>query len=192
MKDKKNVSIIVVLIVIVIALAGTCIYLLTKNNDDNTVYEGKAHEINNLVETDKKLPTFSVTVSGDYTGLINNQFVKEDSIKVYEFDATIDNGWDAVTNKYVGIRLNDLIKYYQLDNFTTIDFSSLDDISIKYLKKDITDNTFLVFYKDGKLIDNTGRPMLLAVDYEYRYSLENVFDMKFMVAESDRVDTDNE
>ncbi len=190
MKSKSNITPIVVLSAMVVVLACLCIGLFLTRNTGNSSQGNKNVGVYNLKETDTKLPTFEMRVNGDYSGLINDQFVKEDKIKVYEFDATIDNGWDKVTNTYIGIRLNDLLDFYQLSNFTSVDFVSLNQITIKYISTEIKDDTFIVFYKDGKLITDTGRPMLLAVDYNYRYSLEDVIDMNFVVSDSDRVGND--
>lgn len=191
MKNNKSMPAIIGLIILVIILAGVCVFLLTKKEKEVTEYDGKGREVLNIQESTKKIPNFSVNVLGDYTGIINDEFIIEDGIKMYDFEAAVDTGWHIVKEQYTGVRLRDLIKYYQLENFVSVDFTSLDKITIQYLNSEITDNCFLVFYKDGKLITNTGRPMLLAVDYDIRFSLKDVIDMNFVVGESDRVDTDS-
>ncbi len=101
------------------------------------------------------------------------------SLKVYEFDATIDNGWGYVKNKYVGIKLVDLLKSTKITESKTheLTFEGKNRTAITYSMDKINDMTYIVFLRDGKNVDSEQSVMLLNVDKDYSYSLNKLINI---------------
>ena len=113
MVENKNVykRIIIVIIVLIILLLLLGLILGKKKNEEGGNRGNLTeNEISNVEEFSDALPDVSFTISGAYQSKITGKEIKEMGLKVYEFDATIDNGWGYVKNKYVGITLVDLLK----------------------------------------------------------------------------------
>ena len=174
-EDKKHTlkTILIGLAGMVIGI-GICVlaaFILVKTYEEESV--GDAYKVTNVKESNIKLPKFDILLDGSYKGSISNEYIEEDKIKVYEFDANIDNGWDIVTTHYVGVKLYDLLDYYQINNVSTLTFESNDAMSVIHAHSDLK-NAYIVFYKDGTLIGNDSHQTLLVPDMEYRYSLQGL------------------
>lgn len=190
MKNENKNQVILILIVVIVILVCVCGALLLGRKTESSDKTYSEVGVYDFEKSDMTIPKFEINILGDYEGVINEEFLKEDGIQVYEFEGAIDNGWDVVTNHYVGVKLKDVIEKYQIKNFTSVDVKSLDMITVTYLSYEINDNMFIVFYKDKKTVTEDGRPMLLAIDYDSKFSLYDVIDMKFFTSASDKVVTD--
>lgn len=168
MKNKKWLWIIVALVLIIICIAIGIFY---KNN--KYLYL-ESHEISDIEKVSIDIPYFTIVVKGLYEGTITNSDLKEKNIQVYDFNAGVFNGWSVNTNKYTGVKLNDVLNAMNINDFSEIEFQAPGNLSVSYEKNEISTNTYLIFYRDGEFIRSDEYISLLAVDYDYRYSLENI------------------
>lgn len=173
---KKNKLLICVVAVIIVAIVVVfCVNKFKSDSNEEVVASLSNHEIANLKEVDTELPEFSILINGIYINNITDKKLKDFGTKIYEFDAAVDNGWEVVTNHYVGVKLNDVLKEYDdMPEYKRIGFASPGSHFVDYKKEEVTDKTFLVFYRDGKPIVEGEAVNLLSVDKEYRYSVENL------------------
>ncbi len=190
MKNKKN---IVLLLGIITFIAG-CVMLIisfTQFGKKKAEIYDKA-EVLNIKQTSQEIPDFSVKVTGAYTGDINKELLSAYNIKVYEFDAIIDNGWDHVKNHYVGFRLLDMLNAFNITDFSSIKFTSGYRIDMTQLHSRLTNDIFITFFKDGKSIDENFKIGLLNVDKGTRFSLDGIQGMHFeYVPNLDDIDNNN-
>ncbi len=137
------------------------------------------NEISNVEEFNDTLPDVTFTISGAFQSKISEKEIKNMSLKVYEFDATIDNGWGYVKNKYVGIKLVDLLKSTKITESKTheLTFEGKNRTAITYSMDKINDMTYIVFLRDGKNVDSEQSVMLLNVDKDYSYSLNKLINI---------------
>lgn len=151
-------------------------------NLQNSV-EMVANDIINLEEFRGDIPEFGVLLVGVDYYFIDNNFIEENEIKVYEFDGALDNGFDVVKNHYVGIKLLDIIKMDDFKDFEKVLFASkVDDEESHYVTYDISavsDKTFIILSRDGKSISNEETVSLISFDYDYRSSIENLTMISF-------------
>lgn len=173
MKKKKSI-IIISTIMLIIIIVGIGLYIISRSKPNL-----KAHEISNIKESSEKIPPFLIAIGGNYDGIINNTFLEEDKIPMYEFDAAIETTWGTFTNKYIGVKLNDLLEKYQITNYKSIEFVSNDFVRAEYKPFMITDNMYIVFYRDGKLIDEDNAATLISIDRNYRYAVERLSQIYF-------------
>lgn len=187
MKENENINdnstsrktlpkaIIGIIMVTLIVAGGIGIFIKTK--DSRVAFANSklsAKEIANVKEYTENIPDFEITISGAYTGKVTKDDLAKMSILVYQFDAGIDNGWETVTNEYVGIKVKELLDASDITDFTEVTFEATNKASITYFKDEITDNMYIVFMKDGKAISDKKTAMLLATDYDYNYSLKEL------------------
>lgn len=168
MKNKKWIWLIVAVVLVIIAIVIGFFY---KNNRYLFL---ESHEISDVEKVNTDIPNFTIIVKGLYEGTITHLDLKEKNTQVYDFNAGVFNGWTVNTNKYTGVKLNDVLNAMNITDFSEIEFQAPGDLSVTYEKNEITNNTYLIFYRDGEFIRNDEYISLLAVDYDYRYSLENV------------------
>lgn len=178
-KQKKSLPIkaIIGVIVIIFIVVGFIYLILNKQTDSKIAHSGSrlsAKEISGVKEYKGNIPEFSITISGAHIGEVTNENLSKMSVLVYKFDAGIDNGWETVTNEYVGIKVKELLDASDITNFTEVTFEATNKASITYFKNEITDNMYIVFMKDGKAISDKKTAMLLATDYDYNYSLKEL------------------
>ena len=183
--EKKRIIWMVVAIAVVVFLVGIGVTLLQKkNNNDNFSVKLNSKEIKGLKESDKELPDFKITVRGSFDGTIDKKLLDTNGIKVFEFDAGINNGWRVETNHYVGVRLSDVLDIaIQTMPYSRVKFVSQEYRAKEYEEDQISDDMFLVFERDGKPIRKDGYMSFLAVDYDYSYSVEDVVAMEFKTYE---------
>lgn len=173
MKDRKLIFLIGVVIIVVAVITGLMVFRTKVEDKPRT--ELKFKEIANLKEIQEGLPDFKIDIVGDYLGVLDRNLLEAHGIKVYEFDAGIDNGWDIVTDHYIGVKMDDVVDIMIQDaSYLRIGFFSRMPRSVIFTKKEMTENTYLVFSRNGKPIRSDGMLSLLVVDYEYKYSLEDV------------------
>ncbi len=176
-KRGNNVSTkaIIGLIFIVVIVIGTIVFVFGKK-DNNEIGKGndlKAYEISNLQEFKGDLPSFKFTITGAFQSSLTDSEIKNMDLKVYEFDANIDTGWNVVKNKYVGIKVKDLLeetKIYESKSHE-MTFEGDNRTAITYDLSKVTEKMFIVFLKDNKNIDDKQSVMLLNVGENYSYSL---------------------
>lgn len=168
-------AIIGIIVVILIIVGGIGIFINKK--DSKTAFTNSklsAKQIANSQQYTGDIPEFKITISGGLTGEVTNEDLANMSVLVYEFNAGIDNGWNTVTNHYVGIKVKELLDASDITDFTEVTFEATNKASITYFKDEITDNMYIVFMKDGKAISDKKTAMLLATDYDYNYSLKEL------------------
>ncbi len=171
----------VVLLIIFFAYEKTN---LSNNNGNSKVQEenNKVTEkkgITNLKKSETKIPDFTVQLTGLYGGSITNTDLENYNIPVYEFDADIFNGWDIVENHYTGVKLLDILKAMEIQKYNGIIFDIPGKISVDYSKDEISDNTYLVFYRDGEEIYEGEQASIISFDYDYRYAAQGVANLYF-------------
>ena len=154
MKKKKSI-IIISTIMLIIIIVGIGLYVISRSKPNL-----KAHEISNIKESSEKIPPFLIAIGGNYDGIINNTFLEEDKIPMYEFDAAIETTWG-------------------ITNYKSIEFVSTDFVRAEYKPFMITDNMYIVFYRDGKLIDEDNAATLISIDRNYRYAVERLSQIYF-------------
>lgn len=176
MKNKKWL-----ILIITFALVGLIILSLYLYKNNNKTIKLKENEIVNIVETDVEIPSFTIILKGGYEGTITQLDLKEKGIKVYDFDAGINNGWEVKTNRYTGVKLKDVLEKMNINDFSTIKFKGAGKVEITYDAEEISDKTYLVFYRDGKILDKEESSVnLLAVDYQSRFSLQGLVIMTIL------------
>ena len=139
---------------------------------NTTVNESELHTISNIKKYDGEINSFRIFIKGSYIEQLTLDFVKEENIQIYEFDAVVNDSWMIHKDHYVGIKLKDILdkKEYKYDNIV---FRTEGLMQVTYMAEQITDKTYLVFTRNGKSIGE-GRVALLSVDYNYKYSVENL------------------
>ncbi len=175
MKNKKNLIIIIEGIIIAVLAIAMIIMCLSKKENKN-VPSDKEQSIS-FKESSKELPNFSIQLTGGYEGFITKEYVEEENIKLYEFDATVNNGWNRNTDRYIGYKLNDILNAFDISDYSSIEFNSSDGVRINFGRYLITDNFFIVFYQNGELIDETTPAMLLTTEYRSNYSVGRLLTM---------------
>lgn len=182
MVENKNVDkriIIVIIVLIILLLVLGLILGKKKNEEGGNKGNLTENEISNVEEFNDALPDVSFTISGAYQSKITGKEIKEMGLKVYKFDATIDNGWGYVKNKYVGIKLVDLLKSTKITESKTheLTFEGKNRTAITYSMDKINDMTYIVFLRDGKNVDSEQSVMLLNIDKDYSYSLNKLINI---------------
>ena len=173
--EKKNKGLIIILIILIVAfLAETCIFIsfsINKKTIVDTVDNKNSRKITNITKYEGEIPELSIDISGIYKAKITKEFFE--NLEISEFSASVADSYGIHDNNYVGIKLSDFVKALNLVDYNKLLFAN-NERTIGYLKNEIDmDKTYLVFYKDGKLIDNA-KVSLLAVNYVYTYSLINL------------------
>ena len=176
MKKSGLLTIIIVVLAILIALP---IAIKVKNakdtpkDDNQPVLDSKlVKNIDNLELSTKEIPELTLEITGRYETTLKLNEITE-YVPVYEFDAGIVDIFGTHVNKYVGIKYADLIKYLNMP-YSTITMFVSDRKKVSYRPSEIDyEKTFIVFSMDDKSI-NTSKMTLLAVNYNYLYSVENL------------------
>ena len=173
--ERKNKSLIIILCILsVIFILEACLLIglpISKNNDGETIDNKNSRKIANIKKYDGDIPEFNIEITGNYKANITKEFFE--NLEISEFSASVADSYGIHDNTYVGIKLSDFMKALNLNSYTRIIFGN-SERTIGYLNNEIDmDKTYLVFYKDGKLIDDA-KVSLLAVNYVYTYSLINL------------------
>lgn len=179
MKNDNKVFYIT-LIVCVLLMATGCFLLINGSKNDNQKSldsESKkmieARNIMNVNEYDGDIPNFAFEINGLYSAKITNEFLENNSIPKYEFDAGISDSFGAHTNKYVGVKLSDFIQALNLKEYYGIEIYN-NRKKVIYLNFEVDNGMYyLIFLKDGKPIKDNF-VSFLAVNHDYAYSLDNV------------------
>ena len=182
MQKGKLVGMIIVIIIILGLSYWYFAKPLNKNNNNcaNTnVSASELHTVTNIKNYTGEVKPFRIFINGSYTELITLDFVKENNIPIYEFDAVVNDSWTIHKDHYVGIKLKDVLgkKGYKYDS---IEFRTEGLLRVTYAAEQITDKTYLVFTRNGESIGE-GRVSLLSVDYSYKYSMEHLMRMDIIV-----------
>lgn len=177
-KNTSQVKAIIGIIVVILIVVGIVFFVLGKkgNNDIGKGNDLKAYEIANLKEYDGTIPAFEFTISGAFQSKLTDAEIKKMNIKLYEFDANIDTGWNVVKNKYVGIKVKDLLEETKIYESTSheLTFEGDNRTSITYDLSKITEKMFIVFLRDDKNINDKQPVMLLNVGENYSYSIDQL------------------
>lgn len=179
MKENVKNNIIIVLIVIIILLIIGLIVICGKR-ETKPVSSLKANEIANIKESSNSIPDFVLVVTGSYNGSITDEDLKEKNIKLYDFDAGLENFWGVDTVHLTGVKLKDVLDAMQIKNYKEIVFNGTSYRSVTFEEDQITDNAYLVFYNDGKLFDSDTTVSFIAPDYKYKYSIEGITSLGFI------------
>ena len=108
MKNNKIVILIIATVLIIVVAIGMVIFYTKKNEKTDNELNLKFKEVANLKKISTELPDFEIEIDGAYVGILDKNLLLSNDIEVYEFDAGIDNGWDIVTNHYIGVKLSDV------------------------------------------------------------------------------------
>lgn len=177
-KSTSQIKAIIGIIVVILIVVGIVFFVLGKkdNNEIGKNSDLKAYEITNLKEYNKEIPSFEFTITGAFESKLTDAEIKKMDLKLYEFDANIDTGWNVVKNKYVGIKVKDLLEETKIYESTSheLTFEGDNRTSITYDLSKITEKMFIVFLRDEKNINSKQSVMLLNVGENYSYSLDQL------------------
>jgi hypothetical protein len=171
---KKTIIIASIVIVLIIALSSLLIYKNKVNKDYDKLTETIG--IKKIEKIDYKLPKFSILVSGIYDNTITDVDCKD--LDVYSFQAIMDDGIYKQAHKYIGIKVNDVLKMAYMDSFNKLTFMSSGFLQVAYSREEITDNVYLVFSVDGHEYEGPEPMALLNPDVNARYSVTGI--VKFL------------
>lgn len=177
MKNKRLIYIIIIILLLLCLVTGIYLFVNNKKTGDLKL---NVNEVANITKVDIDIPEFIIAYNGLYNGLLTNINLKEKSIPIYEFDATVYNGWENVTNHYVGVKLKDVLESLNITDYSKIEFEGAGQVKVVYELREISDKTFLMFYRDGEELNKREPAVnLLAVDHDYRFSIQSIQYMTF-------------
>ncbi len=183
MKRTILISIIIVITCVLVIIPIGINLSRNMNNKNNSVNNNSnnnsemAKKVANVVLYEGDIPDVNLEITGNYSANVTISEIKE-NVPVYEFDAGIVDIYGTHVNKYVGINYRDLLYYLKVPYNTTTIFKS-DRKKVSYRQMEIDyDNTYIVFLMDGKPINNS-KMTLLAVNYNYLYSVEGLTTIEF-------------
>lgn len=166
MKNKNLFIVVGVILVTICAITGVH-YILASKMDS----KAKQNEI--------EIPDFTLEIGGVYEGMFSSDDIINNDIPIYDFDAKMLTSYGMKTNHYVGIELKDVLDFMETDTYTHIYFSDGKKAYSTYTKDEISDDMYLVFYRDGKKIDDAV-VSFLAVGVDYSFSVEDLHRIDFM------------
>lgn len=173
MNNKKENLKIIVFILLLVFIIECLIHIPIKT-------ETIQNEATDIKIYESKIPDFKLKLSGVYDQIITEKEVIDNEVPIYEFDAIINNGWDNKKNHYVGIKLFDLLEKFKLNKYERIMFNREELKTVNLSLDEITNQMYIVFYRDGKTIQENAPLNLLTIDRDYRYSLENLTELYFI------------
>ena len=160
---------IIIISMIVLTLCGCG----SKENETNE-YDAKVGEIQNLVESNKEMPKFSISVMGLIDDTITNEDLK--NLKIYDFEVDVtaydlDPNSDVYHEKWSGVKLSEVLAKKNIENYDSLDFKATGNLTVTYTKEEINDNLYLVFYRNEVLLSETEDTpiMLFAADLKNRF-----------------------
>lgn len=171
---KKNNKLILLTLVILLLILVIVLFIIP--NKDNSKNENKENKITNVTVSSKDIKDFEIITKGSYVGSITNEIIKNENIKLYEFDGTIFNGWEIKTDHYFGTKVTEILEFLNIKDFKEATFYSKDNKFVTYQKSEITDNTYLIFTKDDEDIPNIKKGTVLLLDFnkDYNYSIKSL------------------
>lgn len=174
---KKNTTIILITMVISVALTlvGVKVYEKIKISKLNDI--AGVTGVKNVREINYEIPSFKLTVNGIYDTVIDSNDLSD--LKKYYIETVMDDGIYKFLYSYEGIRLNELLNLYQLEDFKEVTIKSGGRLQVTFLKEEITDNIYLTFSKDGYANPTSEAVSLVAPDYMARYSISQVVELTF-------------
>lgn len=181
---KEKILWILVCITILLLVSLLILSLITKhsNKEKYTSNTLKENEIANIKEiANAEYADFSIEVTGAYNGKIDKTEMQNREIPIYEFDARIVDSVPT-ENHYIGVRLTDILTKEQIDVFKSIKFiTSKEEIDLE--KSKIDDKVYLVFKRDGMLLNKSGGAYLLIIDENSKLTHEKIDEMEFSFIE---------
>ena len=168
----KKITIGIIVTLIVCALVGSIIYINNKRKYNEIV---KTAGIKSIEEIKYDLPKFTILVAGIYEGTISTGDVKK--LKTYKFEAVTDDGLEKELHTYIGIKVLDVLNRVEFKKYNHITFMSTGDLQVKYDTKEITENMYFVFEKDGKKYPKAEEVTLINPDVNSRYNLTCIVKM---------------
>lgn len=189
MKKEKILKILFAIVSIVIVVGIIVAVNMKKDDTSKSTAKNdlKFKEVANMKESEKELPDFKIDIKGAYEGILDKELLTSGGIKVYEFDAAMDNGWDIVTNHYAGVKFLDVVEIMLQDApYTRLEIQSSKYRAKVFEEVDIDENMYLVFERDGKPIRKAGTLTMLNTDYRYAYSIEEVAMLYFVIDNLDK------
>lgn len=176
MMKKKKTWIIVIISVVILLLAALIIYFATGSNK---LYL-KSYEVSDVKQVNDEIPSFTIVVNGLYNGVITKETLAKDSVPVYSFNASTDTGRTVYTDNYTGVRVMDVFDKAGYTDYSELVIKAPGDLQVTYKKEEISDKAFLAFYRNGEYFRDSNEPVnYLAIDFDYRYSVENAIIFTF-------------
>ena len=143
-----------------------CMLVLCGCSNNNKRDElAKIGEVQDIQESNKKIPEFTIVLMGLMEDTITESDLKD--IKLYDFvaDVTaydIDPDSDVYREKWTGVKLTDVLEKKGIKEYDTLDFRATGDLTVRYKKTEIDDSLYLVFYRDDLLLsDSEETPVML-------------------------------
>lgn len=167
----------------ILFISITCLLLLcgcANKMDEKEGNESKIGQIQNLKESSNEIPDFMIFIRG----LVDTTVMKTEMeyLKAYDFVVeTKDESSKIVSNSWTGIRLTDILELKKIDTFDSIYFRS-GDKEVSFLKEEITDDIYLVLYKNDKLITDISSTgvMLYAPTFGEDYAVTSLFKIEII------------
>lgn len=180
MKKNKNLVVIIIIIALLLLLTGVGVYFGFGFNKTTTKLE--AYEISNVKQVDSNvMPDFTIVVQGLYDGVITKLSEIADEVPVYTFDAGVQTSYGVLTDNYTGIKVRDVLNKAGYTDFSDLTIKDAGNVEVHYKESEISDNAYLVFYRNGKYFDNDDKEPVHYIDfnYHYRYAVEDTLIMIF-------------
>ena len=177
MKNKNIIIITISVVLFIINCVG--LYFIIKQEKQDVSAETikiQAYKINNEREYLKELSNINILVNGKKNDIINKEFINNNRIKAYEFDAGIKTEWNEYTNHFVGFKLKDIVASLALKDYKQLTFVNVGSVRQVLNKENINDNMYIVIMRDGQKIDNKDYSLIL-FDQNYEKSLEGIFEI---------------
>lgn len=175
MREKITIIILTVVISVALTLIGVKVFDKIKQTQVNNI--SKNTGVHDVIEIDYEIPEFSIDVSGIYDSIIDSRDLN--NMKKYYIETVMDDGIYKFLYSYEGIKLSDVLKLYELEDFKTVTIKSDGRLQVTFLKEEINDSIYLTFSKDGYKYSPSEAVALVAPEYMARYSITSVVELAF-------------
>lgn len=176
-ENKTNKKSIIISIVITFIVTLIMIFIILFINEYRNLKLTETTGIKNSKKIDYQLPNFAIVVNGLYDTTITNKDIEK--VNVYSIGAVTTDGYVNTYNEYIGVKLKDILKERQLDQFNSITLKSNGGLSIVYEKKDIDDGVYLIFERNEVKLSKDEPVSIISLNVYERFSIDNLLVMEF-------------
>lgn len=122
----------------------------------------------------KNMPDFRLSIKGIHTKTITKEDLSD--VKLYDFKGKIAYSWGSLASDYTGIKFKDFLTAIGINDYKEIVLIGNGNIVVSFAKEEITDESYIVFYRDNEKILNYS---LNFIDFNflYNYSIEGLVEI---------------